>query len=345
MGSGGRRGHWAVLAGLSVAVVVLALVSAGLGAYRLAPAEVVRGVLEQAHLRMGPRLSLTDHAVLWDIRLPRIALATLVGAALGSAGALLQGAFRNPLAEPAVIGVSGGSALGAVVAVALGAPAVGGWAVPAAAFAAGIATTAFVHRFAIASGRTEMLTLVLTGIAVNAFTGAAISLVAFATRDSASISFWTLGSLSGASWPAVAAVAPLAVVGLAMAPRMAGSLDLLALGDRQASHLGVDVDRLRLVAVVLVALLTAGSVASAGIVGFVGLVVPHLVRLVVGPEHRTLLPASALGGAAAVLLADLVARTALSPTELPLGVLTALAGGPFFLWLLGATRRRSGGWA
>lgn len=177
--------------------------------------------------------------------------------------------------------------------------------------------------------------------------GAAIGLLMFLSTDAQvrAVAFWNLGSLGSATWGAVATVAPLAVLGLATAPWFARQLDLLALGEPVAGHLGVDVNRLRLLVIVVVAMLTAAAVAVAGVVSFVGLVVPHLIRLATGPGHRLLLPASALGGALLLVVADLVARTVAAPAEVPLGVLTALVGGPFFFWLLLRTRERQGGWA
>jgi len=196
-------------------------------------------------------------------------------------------------------------------------------------------------------GRTEVVTLVLTGVAVNAMCGAGIAFLTFLGDQQAreQIVFWQLGSLNGTRWQYVAVVAPLVVVGTAGVMVLARRLDLLSLGERSARHLGVDVERLRIVSVVLVALLTAAAVAFCGIIAFVGLVVPHLVRMIVGPGHRVLLPASALGGAVLLLAADLVARTAVAYADLPIGMLTALVGGPFFFWLIRKTRRSAGGWA
>jgi iron complex transport system permease protein len=208
-------------------------------------------------------------------------------------------------------------------------------------------TVLVVYVAARADGRTEVVTLILTGIAVNALAGAVIGLLTFFSDDAElrSITFWTLGSVAQATWSKVAVVAPLALVGVVLASAKAGQLDLLTLGERPARHLGVDVERLRVTMLVIVAVLTASAVAVSGIILFVGLVVPHLVRMVAGPGHRVLLPASALGGAAILVIGDLVARTIAAPAEVPLGVLTSLIGAPFFFWLLRRTRARQGGWA
>jgi iron complex transport system permease protein len=259
----------------------------------------------------------------------------------------MQGTFANPLAEPGVVGVSSGAVVGAVASIVLGVSVAGRWSLVAAAFVGGLVTVLVVYWGARSGGRTEVVTLVLTGIAVNALTGAVIGLLTYLSTDAElrSITFWTLGSVAQATWPKVAVVAPLAVGGVVATWRLAPQLDLLAVGERQARHLGVDVERLRVEVLAVVAVLTAAAVAMSGIVLFVGLVVPHLLRMALGPAHRLLIPASALAGGLVLVIADLVARTALAPAELPLGVLTALVGSPFFLWQLRRTRARQGGWA
>lgn len=332
--------------GLALALLLAALLSAGTGAYEIPLGDVVGSLLHQLHLG-GGTLDRVGESVLWQVRLPRVVLAVLVGGSLGCAGALMQGVFGNPLAEPGVIGISSGAAVGAVGALALGLTFLGNWTVPACAFAAGLLTVLIVYALARSGGRTEVVTLILTGIAVNAFAGALIGLFLFFadTAQLSQITFWQLGSLSQATWPKVLAVLPCALAGLAVAPLYARRLDLLALGERPARHLGVEVERLRMALVLVVALLTAAAVAVAGVITFVGLLVPHLLRMAAGPGHRFLIPGSALGGALVLVVADLAARTVAQPAELPLGVLTALFGSPFFFWLLRRTRRKQGGWA
>nr|WP_203632743.1 iron ABC transporter permease [Streptomyces sp. SID10815] len=333
-------------AALVLALLVLVPVAAGLGAYPIPTGDVLSSVLHRIGVGAGG-LDRVAESVLWNVRFPRIVLALLVGASLGCAGALTQGVFGNPLAEPGVIGVSSGAAVGAVAAIALGIDVLGAWTVPVFAFVTGLGTVLLVYAMARSGGRTEVVTLILTGIAVNAFALALIGLFLFFADTAAvnQITFWQLGSLSQATWPKVLAVLPCAVLGLALAPARSRRLDLLALGERPARHLGVDVERLRITLVLIVALLTAAAVSVSGIIGFVGLVVPHLLRMAAGPGHRFLVPGSALLGALVLLAADLVARTVAAPAELPLGVLTALLGSPFFFWLLRRTRRRQGGWA
>ncbi|WP_405653731.1 FecCD family ABC transporter permease [Streptomyces sp. RK9] len=331
---------------LAAALLFLALLSAGIGAYDIPLGDVLASVQHRMGLG-GHALDRVGESVLWNVRLPRVVLALLVGASLGCAGALMQGVFGNPLAEPGVIGISSGAAVGAVASIALGLSFFGNWTVTVCAFVAGLATVLLVYVLSRDGGRTEVVTLILTGIAVNAFAGALIGLFLFFADNAqvTQITFWQLGSLAQATWPKVLAVLPCAAAGLLVAPLYARKLDLLALGERPARHLGVDVERLRMVLVLVVALLTAAAVAVAGIITFVGLLVPHLLRMAAGPGHRFLVPGSALGGAVVLVGADLAARTVAAPAELPLGVLTALFGSPFFFWLLRRTRRKQGGWA
>ncbi|MGI5454267.1 FecCD family ABC transporter permease [Streptomyces sp. CA-249302] len=346
---GNTRRHttpWLLTVSLAAALLALVPVAASLGAYPVPVGDVLGSVLHHLGLD-GRELDRVAESVLWNVRFPRIVLALLVGASLGCAGALMQGVFGNPLAEPGVIGVSSGAAVGAVGAIAFGLDFLGNWTVSAFAFVSGLTTVLLVYAMSRSGGRTEVVTLILTGIAVNAFAGALIGLFLFFADTAAvnQITFWQLGSLSQATWPKVLAVLPCAAIGLTAAPLYARRLDLLSLGERPARHLGVEVERLRIALILVIALLTAAAVSVSGIIGFVGLVVPHLLRMAAGPGHRFLIPASALLGALVLLAADLTARTIAAPAELPLGVLTALLGSPFFFWLLRRTRRRQGGWA
>ncbi|MFE7589981.1 FecCD family ABC transporter permease [Kitasatospora sp. NPDC057512] len=333
-------------AGLAAALLLCALLAAGIGAYRIPLGDILASTAHRLGLG-GHALDRVPESVLWNVRLPRVVLALLVGGSLGCAGALMQGVFGNPLAEPAVIGVSSGSAVGTVACIVLGLNTLGSWTAPAFAFAGGLLTVVAVYAMSRSGGRTEVVTLILTGVAVNAFCGALIGILLFIADPAAisQVTFWQLGSLSQATWGKVLAVLPFALAGLTVAPLYARRLDLLALGERPARHLGVDVERMRLALITVVALLTAAAVAVSGIVGFVGLVVPHLLRMLAGPGHRFLLPASALGGALVLVAADLASRTVAEPAEIPLGVVTALIGSPFFFWLLRRTRTRQGGWA
>jgi iron complex transport system permease protein len=286
-------------------------------------------------------------ATLWNVRFPRVVMSLVVGAVLGVAGALMQGVFGNPLAEPGVVGVSSGAAVGACLTIVFQLSFLGQFTTPVIAFVFGLAATLLVYSFARSSGRTEVVTLILTGVAINAVAGAGIAFLTFLGDQQAreQIVFWQLGSIAGARWSYVWTVLPLAVVGVALAVFLAKRLDLLSLGERPARHLGVNVELLRLGSIVLVALMVSAAVSFTGVIGFVGLVVPHLIRMIAGPGHRVLLPASALGGALLLVAADLGARGVITFVDLPIGMLTALVGGPFFFWLLRRTRQQAGGWA
>ncbi|ATL67991.1 FecCD family ABC transporter permease [Nocardia terpenica] len=344
-----RWSRVAIVFAVSVtALVGLALASAAIGQVPTTPLEVAGSVLHRLGLDWGP---MPHHpagdVTLWQVRFPRVVLAVFVGSALATAGALLQGVFANPLAEPGVIGVSAGAAVGAGVVIVVGGAFAAAWSVAGGAFVAGLGTTLLVYLLSRSRGRTETVTLVLTGVAVNAFAGGLQSFLLFTASPAArdQIVFWQMGSLNGATWQSVAVVAPLTALGVASAVLLAPRLDLLALGESAARHLGVDVERLRRNVIVVVAVLATAGVAFTGVVLFVGLIVPHVVRMLVGPAHRVLIPISAILGAVVLLAADIGARSLVTNADLPLGMLTSLVGGPFFFWLLRRTRARSGGWA
>lgn len=328
-----------VLGGLAVALALVVVVAAGIGSVPIGMRHVVAILLDAVGWKTGVPFTDQEAAILVHLRLPRVALGVLVGASLAVCGALLQGLFRNPLADPGLIGVSSGSALAAATWIVFGAslgPMLAGIGLPLAAFAGGLAATLVVYRIGRHAGRTLVATMLLAGVAVAALCGALLGLLLFVADDAAlrAITFWSLGSLGGATWPGVAMSAPLLVAPVLAAPWLARGLNALLLGEAAAFHLGVRVERLKRGTIGLTALGVGAAVAASGMIGFVGLVVPHLVRLALGPDHRTLLPASALLGALLLVLADLVARTIVAPAELPIGIVTALAGGPFFLWLL-----------
>ena len=330
-----------LLALMIILFVVTLFANVGMGAVEIPPAQALSIFLSHVGIDPGIPFERRTDAILWNIRLPRVALGILVGGGLALAGAALQGVFRNPLAEPGVIGVSSGAAVGAVAAIVVGFNILGTSAIAASAFLTSLVATTVVYLVARTRGRTEVTTLILAGIAVNATAGAMTGLLTFVADDDQlrSITFWMLGSIGGATWPTVAAVAPFLIAGFVLLPFWSGALNLLNLGDREARHLGVSTERVHITVIVLCALVIGAAVSVAGIIGFVGLVVPHVIRLIAGPDHRFLLPASILGGATALLLADLLARTVVVPAELPLGAVTSIIGGPFFLWLVHRTRR------
>lgn len=287
--------------------------------------------------------SVRDSTIIWDIRLPRVLTGALVGAALAVSGAIMQGLFRNPLADPGLVGVSAGAGFGAVVAIVLGSAMplwlqalTGAYLVPLSAFLGGWVTTLVLYRVATRQGRTSVATMLLAGIALGALTGALTGvLVYYATDDELrDLTFWGLGSVAGANWQKFWSAAPLILACLLVAPFMARSLNALALGEAAAGHMGIRVQVMKRIAILTVACSVGASVAITGGIGFVGIVVPHLLRLVQGPDHRGLLINSALLGAIMLLLADALSRTVIAPAELPIGIVTAVIGGPFFLYVL-----------
>lgn len=343
-----RRGALTLI-GLAFLLGVVVLLAVGIGAVSITPGQVVGILLDEAGIATGIEFAERQRAVLMVIRLPRVVMGVLIGAALAVAGAAIQGLFRNPLADPGLIGISSGAALAAALMIVLGntllsgvVAVLGGVALPLAAFGGGLLTTLLIYRLATVGGRTQVATMLLAGIAINAIAGAGIGLMTFIASDDQlrDITFWSLGSLGRASWANITAMLPLVLVALVPLPFLARSLNALLLGEAEAGHLGVDVQRVKTLVVLMAALAVGAGVAVAGIIGFVGLVVPHLLRLLAGPDHRVVLPGSALLGAALLVGTDLLARTIAVPAEVPIGIMTALVGGPFFLWLLLRDRTR-----
>ena len=287
-----------VLFALGAALAVAMIVSIGRGPVPLSPLEVLAAI--GAKLGLPVDVTARDVSIVWSLRVPRVLLGALVGAGLATAGGALQGVVRNPLADPTIIGVSGGAALGAVCAFVLGAqllahPTYGPWIVPAAAFGGALAATRLALALARVDGVTSGVTILLAGIGLAALCGAGIGVLLYLADDAAlrSVTFWTLGSLGGATWMLVATAGLPILLGLVVLPRLAGDLDRMALGDAEARHVGVDVDRTIRLVVAAVALTVGAAVAACGIISFVGLAVPFLVRALLGPVHRTLLPACA----------------------------------------------------
>lgn len=325
------------LAALVVLVVVASLISLSSGPTGVGLRDLM------AYLTGSDSLSSQDVVVLEAVRLPRTALGLLVGAGLAVSGAMMQGLFRNPLADPGIVGVTSGAALAAVLAIVLGgtvlaplAMVFGNQFLPLMAFFGGLINTWLLYLIATKDGRTSTTALILSGIAIGALAAAVMGLMIFIADDRQlrDITFWSLGSLGGATFGRVLSILPFIVFVLGVIPFVARGLDALVLGDAAAFHMGVPVQRLKRIVIIAVAAACGSTVAVAGSIGFVGIVVPHLLRLVTGPSHRFLLPASALGGGALLLIADSVARTVASPAELPIGVITALFGAPVFLFLL-----------
>ncbi|HSH76463.1 MAG TPA: iron ABC transporter permease [Longimicrobiales bacterium] len=279
----------------------------------------------------------TDSDIVLRIRLPRVMLGALVGGGLATAGATFQALLRNPLAEPYILGISGGASVGAVLVLAFGWAVAGSWVLPLAAFAGALVAITLVFRVATATGRAmDVRVLLLAGVVVAAFFSACIALILSVSpaRTVQSAVLWIMGSLSAASWSGVALTAAYTLPAVLLLIGLARPLNLMAIGEETAHYLGTDVEAVKRLSLGTAALVTAAGVAVAGVIGFVGLVVPHAVRLLVGSDHRAVLPLSFLAGATFLSLADLVARLAFPPTEIPIGVVTAFVGVPFFLVLL-----------
>jgi iron complex transport system permease protein len=277
--------------------------------------------------------------ILWQIRLPRVILAALVGLMLSISGVILQGILRNPLADPYILGISAGGAVGAAISLAIGSHFLIIWvgSIPVTAFVFALLAVFIVYELSKAAGKTSSETLILAGVALSAFCAAILALIIIITGSLQSIYFWLLGSLSSANWNDVITIVPAALIGGGVAYFYSKELNALLLGEEMATTLGVDVENTRLILIGVASLMTAAAVSVSGLIGFVGLIIPHWVRLIIGPNHRALIPQAALSGMFFMVVADTFARTILSPMEIPIGIIMALVGAPFFLYLL---RRR-----
>ena len=329
--------------GLLGLLLLMSIISLNLGSVPITANQALAILGHSMGLSLPWEYTLAQQVVLETIRAPRIVMGILVGSVLAVSGAAMQGLFRNPLADPALIGISSGATLAAVTVIVLGSGVLQGfnlWAglysLPLAAFMGGFAATWLVYHFATFEGRSDIASLLLAGIAVNALAGSATGLLIYLADDQQlrTLTFWTMGSLSGASWSQVIVGAPFFLGTLLFLPFVSRALNALLLGEAEAGHLGFPVEKIKTLSIFLVALGVGATVSFAGIIGFIGLVVPHLLRLWFGPDHRSLLPCSALLGAILLLSADLLARTIVTPAELPIGIITGILGGPFFLWLL-----------
>ncbi len=339
----------AVLLALALTALLLAVLSVGWGAVVVPVGDLLSILASLLGLGGEAGGSLEHQAIVTAIRLPRVIACLAIGAALAVAGAAMQGLFRNPLADPGLVGVSNGAALAAITAIVFGPVLIGD--LPAelrpylttlSAFVGGVIATWLVYRIGTRGGQTDVATMLLAGIALNAIGGAVIGGMVFLSDDQQlrDLTFWMMGSLAGITWTPLLICLPLMALAVAAIQFYAQALNALLLGEAEAFHLGIPVERAKGVLIAAVGLAVGAAVAISGIIGFVGLVVPHILRLLIGPDHRWLIPGSALLGAALLLLADNLARTVVVPAELPIGVITSLLGGPFFLWLL--LRRRVG---
>ncbi len=332
-----RQAHvWLVLFLVAVSVISLATGPTGTSLW---------GAV--AKLLAGEPLTAMERVVLWDIRMPRLILGITVGAALAVSGAMMQGLFRNPLADPGLVGVSAGAGLGAILAIVLGAllpvwaqDVAGNELVPIAAFMGGWLSTIILYRVSTRRGRTSVATMLLAGIAIGALAGAVSGILVYMADDRQlrDLTFWGLGSLAGATWSKVLVAGPLIGLAVIASLFLGRGLNALALGEATAAHLGIPVQRLKSASILIVAAATGAAVAVSGGIGFIGIVVPHLLRLATGPDHEMLLLNAALLGAILLLGADIISRLIIAPAELPIGIVTAVLGAPVFLWIL--LRRR-----
>lgn len=339
---------WLILAGLLLLLLAVLMVSLWTGAVAISGAEAMHILWHQVG-GTAEGFTLQQERVLLYIRLPRLVLAMVVGAALAVAGAGLQGLFRNPLVEPSLIGVSSGSALFAVIAIVFGSTLSGFWAVlsgpyllPICAFAGGLIATLIAYSLGHRGGKIDITVLILSGIAINALAGALIGLVIYYADDAAlrSFTFWSMGDLGGASWKSISLPLPMMLLPTLGLTLLGNKLNALSLGEAEAYHLGVNVEQVKYMIILLSSMAVGAAVSLTGTIGFIGLVVPHILRMAFGPDHHVVLPASMLAGAIVLLLADLFARTVASPSEIPIGIVTALLGAPVFIWLLLSAKKK-----
>lgn len=322
----------------------------GAGALHISPAGIFSILCHKLGWQTGIPFTEQQENVLWIIRLPRVLMALLVGGTLSVCGGAMQGLYRNPMADPSLIGISGSGASAAVVMIVLGGQLFSGfqsllgqYSLNLATFGGALLATVLIYRFSRQQGKTNVGIMLLAGVAMNAISGALTGFITFLASDQQlrSVTFWMMGSLGGATWINVAGILPFCAACIIGLPLLAKALNAFSLGESDAAYLGIRTERLKTTVMLLCAMGVGASVAVSGIIGFVGLVVPHIVRMAIGPEHRRLLTASALFGATLLVLADLMSRTIAPPVEIPIGIITALGGGPFFLYLLLKEKKRN----
>ena len=336
-----KRGQTLIIS-LSVVLLFCVIISIGHGALYITPLNVIKIILEP----LGSLVTAVpeqEAAILWGIRLPRVVLAVFVGATLGVSGAVLQGLFRNPLAEPGLIGISAGASLAAATFMVFGSrilnannSVLGQFTLPFVAFLGAMSCATLIHRTSVIHGRTSITTMLLAGIAFNAIGFALLGILQYVADDQQlrSLTFWMMGSLSGSTWELLIFTVPMMLFTIIVAPFLAHSLNLLQLGESEASHLGINIELLKRLTVLIVALGVGAAVSVSGMIGFIGLIVPHIIRMSSTPNHKILIPASAILGSIILLGADLISRTVVMPAEMPVGIITTLMGAPFFVVLL-----------
>ncbi len=331
--------------GFIILSLITGFILSFLGALSIGPAKIPVTTVFRILFHLPGSWSESYGIILMEVRLPRVILSALVGSGLAVAGCAMQGLFRNPMASPYILGISSGSAFGASLAIVLGVGlGTGVFAVPFTAFIFALLTIFLVYNVAKIGRRVPMETLLLAGIATGSFFWAQVSLMKYiAGEELRSIVFWLMGGFWASSWDKVAIAFPLILLGIVVIMFFSRDLNLMLMGEEHALNLGTDVENVKKIVLVFASLITAAAVSVSGIIGFVGLIIPHIMRIIVGPDHRVLLPSSCLVGAIFLMWMDALARTAIQPTELPVGIITASLGAPFFLYLL-RKRRRITGW-
>jgi len=345
------RNYSFVLSILIIILLVSCVLSACIGAVKISASELWSIIAYRTGLSKDMGFTSQQEAVFITLRLPRVILGALVGSTLAIAGAAIQGLFRNPLAEPGLIGISSGASLFAVLMIVLEArffsfltEAFGYYALSFAAFIGACITTFIVYNLAMRKGKADITTLLLVGIAINALAGSFTGLLTYIATDEQlrNITFWSLGSLGGASWKSVTGILPFVVIPLVALPLFGKSLNTLSLGESQAGHMGINVTLLKKIIIILATLGVGASVAVSGMIGFIGLVIPHILRIAFTADNRLVVPGAALLGASVLILSDLIARTLVAPAELPIGILTAIIGAPIFIYIIMNERRKRG---
>jgi iron complex transport system permease protein len=334
---------------LAAGLIITVILSSGIGALYIKPGEIIQIFLSKLGLiKNFEEGSVAENVLLW-IRLPRVVMGVLIGAGLAVAGLSMQALFRNPLAEPGLMGITSGASVSAVIcivflsgqSVSLATNMWGYYTLNIVTFIGACVTTIIIYQFSKSGGKTIVATMLLAGIAVNAICGAITGLIVYTANDQQlrDITFWTMGSLGGASWNTVLALLPFTLLSLVVLPGLAKSLNAYALGENEAGNLGVNTSRMKFTIITIVALTVGSAVAAAGMIGFIGLIVPHMLRLWLGPDNRMLVITSAMAGGILLTLSDMVARTIVMPAELPIGILTAMMGTPMFIWLIAKEKR------
>lgn len=329
----GRRAHKILL----LALLLICLLSISIG-----PVDISLWFVLQK-LVTGQSLTTLEHIILWDIRLPRLAMGICVGSALAVSGAVMQGLFRNPLADPGLVGVSAGAGVGAIIAIVLGGilpvfinNIFGDYLVVFSAFLGGWISAMILYRIATHHGQTSVATMLLAGIAIGALSGAVSGVLVYLADDKQlrDLTFWGLGSLAGATWAKVIGAGPLMLISIVIASTLGRGLNGLALGEATAAHIGISTQKLKNISICTVAAATGAAVSVSGSIGFIGIIVPHLLRKTLGPDHRTLILNSGFLGAITLIFSDMISRVIIAPSELPIGIVTAILGAPVFLWIL-----------